>query len=115
VIVRILLSPARVPAALLLLHGITHGAPSCIELGVIGWRDVAKLVSRAEFARRDMAVACALWRAAALPTVFIAGAIAIGPNEPRDVRVGVVKIAPGRAFIANEVALRGGPRTTIQA
>jgi hypothetical protein len=82
---------------------------------VIGWPDVAKLVSRAEFARRDMALACGLWRAAALPAVFIAGALAIGPNEPRDVRVGVVKIAPGRAFIANEVALRGGPRTTIQA
>jgi hypothetical protein len=41
-----------------------------------------------------------LWRAAALPAVFIAGALAIGLNEPHDVRVGLVKIAPSLAFFA---------------
>ena len=48
------LSFACILAALLLRHGIIHGAPSCIRFGVIACRDVATFVSHAGFARRDM-------------------------------------------------------------
>jgi hypothetical protein len=50
-----------------------------------------------------------------LAVIRAAGARAIGGKEPRDIRVVLVRSVPGRAFIADEVARRGGARTVIDA
>ena len=50
-----------------------------------------------------------------LTVIRAAGASAIGGKEPRDIRVVLVGPVPGHAFLANEVARRGGLRTVIDA